>query len=117
MVRDRSLQDVDDPWSADMVVDRPEYGSRLECEHAHSQLASSHALDLQSKVDRCQKLRRNTSGLRDRPFLAHRGLLVSRQRRISITRLLRTIGLLSMAGMLGRGPERATVDRVAGLVA
>jgi hypothetical protein len=54
MISDRALQYVDDAWSAYVVVNRAEHGTRLECEHAHSQLASCHALDLRAKVNRCK---------------------------------------------------------------
>jgi hypothetical protein len=37
-----------------MVVNRAKDGSGLEGEHAQSQLASCHALDLRAKVNRCK---------------------------------------------------------------
>ena len=75
MVSDRSLQYVDDAWSAFMVVHRAEDASRLDGHHPHSKLAPGHALDLRAKVNRCKYLRRNTFGRRCRPFVAHRALL------------------------------------------
>jgi hypothetical protein len=60
MVSDRSLQYVNDAWSALMVVNRAEDGSGLEGHHSHSKLAPCHALDLRAKVKRCKQLYRNT---------------------------------------------------------
>jgi len=39
MVSDRSLQYVDDAWSASVVVNRTEDASRLDGDHSHSTLA------------------------------------------------------------------------------
>src|SRR5579862_525646 len=75
MVGDRSLQDVDDAWSAFMVVNRAEDSSRLDRHHSHSKLAPCHALELRAKVNGCKQLRPNTLRLRCRLFVAHRALL------------------------------------------
>ena len=50
MVSDRSLQYVDDTWSAFMVVKRAEDAPGLEGDQAHAKLAPRHALDLWPKV-------------------------------------------------------------------
>src|SRR6185312_15164290 len=75
MVRDRSLEDVDDAWSVLMVVNRAEDASGLDGHHAHAKLAPCHALDLRAKVDRCQYLRRDTFRLGCRLLVGHRALL------------------------------------------
>src|SRR5829696_1090434 len=55
VVSDRSLQDVDDPWSVFMVMHRAEDASRLHGHHTHSKLAPGHALDLRAKVNRSSR--------------------------------------------------------------
>src|SRR5215217_6467960 len=75
MVSDRSLQYVDDAWSAFLVVHRAEDAPRLDGHHPHSKLAPCHALDLGARVNRCKYLRGNTFGRRCRLFVAHRALL------------------------------------------
>ena len=52
MVRDRSLQDVDNARPAFMVMERAEDAARLDGHDAHSKLAPGHALDLRTKVNR-----------------------------------------------------------------
>src|SRR5580765_3856460 len=54
MVSDRSLQYVDDAWSVFVVVNRAEDASGLDGHHTHSKLAPCHALDLETKVNRCK---------------------------------------------------------------
>ena len=72
MVRDRSLQDVDDAWSVDMIVDRAEDSTRFHGHQAHAKLAPCHALDLGSKVDRLKQFHRNTFRSLVLLFVAHR---------------------------------------------
>ena len=57
MVRDRSLQYVDDAWPVSVVVNRAEDASRLDGHHTHSELAPCQALDLRAKVNRRKQLR------------------------------------------------------------
>ena len=75
MIRDSPLEYVDDPWPVFVVVKWAEDPSGLDGHRAHSKLAPRHALDLGTKVERREQLRRDTFRFRCDPFLAYRAPL------------------------------------------